>query len=94
MSNRTYYSRDAEMQVAREKTIMTLIFLAVGLAVGTAVALLFAPASGKKTRDELGNVIEEGLNSGREAVEPTLKRLEHDFADLRKRVDSKINDLR
>jgi len=94
MSNRTYYSREAEMQVAREKTIMTLIFLAVGLAVGTAVALLFAPDSGKKTRDELGNVIEEGLNSGRDAVEPTLKRLERDFADLRKKVDDRINDLR
>ena len=94
MDKSTYYSRDAEMRAARENALTTLVLLAIGLAVGTALALLFAPNSGTKTRRELGHAIEDRLNSGRDAIEPSLKRLEKEFADLRKKVDERIGDLR
>jgi gas vesicle protein len=93
-NNRTYYSREAEMRADHEKTVVTLIFLAFGLGVGTALALLFAPHPGKETRDELAHAVEEGLSNGREAVNPTLKRLEKEFAELRKKVDDRISEIR
>ncbi len=93
-NNRTYYSREAEVRVARDKAVLTFIFLAFGLGVGTALALLFAPHPGKEIRDELAHAMEEGLNSGREAVNPTLKRLEKEFSELRKKVDDRISEMR
>ncbi len=93
-TNRTYYSREAEMRAARDKSMATLVFLAFGLGVGAALALLFAPKPGDKVREDLAHTVGEGLNSGRDAVEPALKRLEKEFADLRKKVDDRIGDLR
>jgi gas vesicle protein len=94
MNNRTYYSREAEERAARDKGIATLLFLALGLGIGTALALLFAPTSGKKAREEISNVAEDAISNGREAVAPTLKRLEKEFADLRKQVNERIGDIR
>lgn len=93
-TNRTYYSKEAEERAARDKSVTTLIFLAFGLGVGTALALLFAPKPGDKVREDLAHGVEEGLNSGREAVGPALKRLEKEFAELRKKVDDRVGDLR
>ena len=93
-TSRTYYSREAEERAAREKATLTIVFLLSGLIVGTALALLFAPHSGRKTREELAGATEEVLNKGRDSVEPAIKRLEREFADLRKKVDDRINDLR
>jgi gas vesicle protein len=92
--DRTYYSKAAEERVQREKALTTLIFLALGLGIGTALALMFAPQSGKKTRENLSHTIEDNVNTGREAVEPTIKRLEKEFGELRKRVDERIESLR
>jgi gas vesicle protein len=92
--DRIYYSKAAEERVQREKTLMTLIFLALGLGIGTALALMFAPQSGKKTREELGHTVEDSVHTGREAVEPTIKRLEKEFGELRKKVDERIESLR
>ncbi len=65
---RIYYSHDAEKHATREVKRSKALLLAGGLAVGAAVALLFAPSSGKKTRSELGKAVEEGLNNGRESL--------------------------
>jgi gas vesicle protein len=92
--SRTYYSREAEMRAAREKAALTFVFLLLGLGIGTALALLFAPRSGSEIRDELSHATEGALNQGRDAVNPALKRLEKEFADLRKRVDDRISDMR
>jgi gas vesicle protein len=92
-TNRTYYSREAEERAARDKSVATLVFLAFGLGVGAALALLFAPKAGDKVREDLAHGMEEGLNSGREAVGPALKRLEKEFAELRKKVDERVSDM-
>src|SRR5690606_17357651 len=78
-NDRTYYSHDAEMRAMRDRTILTLVFLMFGLGFGAALALLFAPATGKQTRDDLAKNMGEGLNTGREALEPMMKRLEDEF---------------
>ena len=91
MSNdRVYYSHDAEMHAMRDRTVLTLIFLAFGLGIGAALALLFAPASGKKARHDLSKTVEQGLKDGREAVEPMVKRAEKEFDELKKNVEEHL----
>ena len=89
-SDRIYYSHDAEMHAMRERAVHTLIFLTFGLAIGAVLALLFAPMSGRKARRDLGKSVEEGLQSGREAVEPMVKRAEKEFDELKKNVEENL----
>ncbi len=89
-TERIYYSREAEMLALRNRAILTAVFLTFGLGIGAGLALLFAPASGVSTRHELAQSLEDGLNSGRESVEPLIKRLEKEFAELRKQVEDRL----
>lgn len=90
-TDRMYYSREAELQAMRDKTIMAALLMALGVGIGTVLALLFAPASGDKTRHEIAHTFETGVKDGREAVTPMIKRLEHDIADLRQRFQDRVN---
>lgn len=87
MNDRIYYSREAEAQAMRERTAAILAFFVIGIAVGTVMALLFAPRSGDKTRGEIADAIEEGFNEGRKASNDAVHRLEKDLSDLRKRIE-------
>lgn len=89
-SDRIYYSREAEMQATREMTKLTVLFLTIGLGIGAVLALLFAPASGKKIRDNLAKSVGEGLNNSQETIEPVVKRLEKEFGELRKSVEERL----
>jgi len=93
-TDRTYYSHDAEVRAMREITKLTLLCLTFGLGIGAALALFFAPASGKRSRANFARTIEEGLATGREAVEPVVKRIEEDFADLRHNVEAGVTHLK
>jgi gas vesicle protein len=90
-SNRTYYSREAEVRATRERISLTVICLMFGLGIGTAMALLFAPTNGKQTRDELFHSLEEGVQNGRERIEPTVAKLEKEVNDLRKKVEERLS---
>jgi gas vesicle protein len=91
MSNdRVYYSHDAEMHAMRNRTVLALVFLTFGLGIGAALALLFAPFSGKTTRHDLARSVEEGLQTGRETVEPMVKRVEKEFGELQKNVEEHL----
>jgi hypothetical protein len=91
MSERVYYSREAELRAKREQTIAFLLFMGIGLLVGALIALLFAPGSGRETREGLASTVEDGLGAGREVTMKTLNRLEREFADLRKRIEERLN---
>ncbi len=91
--NRIYYSHEGEMRAARETIWLTLICLAFGLSIGAGLALLFAPSSGRKIRMDLARTMEEGLNSGQEAVRPMIRQLEREFSELRKTVEDRIGSL-
>lgn len=88
--DRTYYSRDAKMRVMRNLTVLSGLILLIGLGTGAVLALLFAPAPGKQTRHNLAKTIEEGLQTGRDAVEPVVKQLEEQFSDLRETVEERV----
>jgi gas vesicle protein len=89
-NERIYYSHDAEMQAIRRTNILTFLCISGGLAVGAALALLFAPSSGEKTRKELAQNIGESVNTGRESLEPVIKKLEDQFNDFRKNVEERL----
>lgn len=90
-TNRTYYSHEAEVRAARDRALLTVICILLGLGMGTAMALLFAPTAGKKTREDLRRQVEEGVQSGRERVEPAINKLEHELGDLRKKVEDRLS---
>ena len=89
-NDRIYYSHNAEMHAMRDRTVLRLVFLTFGLGIGAVLALLFAPISGKKVRDDLTRTVEEGWNQGRDAVEPTVRRIEKEFNDLKKNVEDQL----
>jgi gas vesicle protein len=89
-NERIYYSHDAEMTALRDRTLLALVFLTFGLGIGAALALLFAPAAGTTTRHNIAKNVEEGLQRGRENVEPVMKRLEEELAKVRENVEERV----
>lgn len=65
MSDRMYYSHEAKQKAQRERTFLALLFTGLGLSIGAALALLFAPIKGDELREELS----EHVNKARENVE-------------------------
>jgi gas vesicle protein len=92
-NSRIYYSRDAEMQALRRMTMLTVLWLALGLGVGAIMALLFAPSAGKNVRKQLGKNLEEGWSSSQDALDPVVKRLEKEMGELRQSVEERIAKL-
>jgi len=93
-NDRVYYSHDAEIRAMREITKLTVLCLTFGLGLGAVLALFFAPASGKRSRAQFAKTVEARLANGRQAVEPVVKRIEEDFADLRQSVEAGVTNLR
>jgi gas vesicle protein len=89
-NDRIYYSHDAEIHSMHARNLLTLVFLMFGLGIGAILALLFAPSSGKSTRHDLVKSVGEGLRTGRDAVEPIVKRVEKEFGDLQKNVEEHL----
>lgn len=88
MNDRIYYSREAELQAMRERNAAILAFLVIGLTIGAVLSLLFAPRSGERTRAEIGDALEDSFHEGRRAGSDAIERLEKEFAELRKRLES------
>jgi gas vesicle protein len=97
-NNRTYYSHESEERAARRNTALIVLALSVGAGVGAAAGLMFAPNTGQKTREDLTHglehSVEQGISKGHEMIDPALKRLEKDMAELRKNVEEKLDDRR
>ncbi len=70
----------------------TLLVLA--LAVGASAAVLFAPNSGHKAREDLTYRLEQSVSTAHEVVDPTLMRLEKVLVELRKNVEDKVDERR
>lgn len=94
MSNRIYYSREAEEQANREKAIAVILFLAVGVGIGAVLALLFAPKSGDKIRSELAHAFEDRFGNVEHEVSSRVSKMEKDLSEMGKRIEDRLNDLR
>jgi gas vesicle protein len=95
MSNsRIYYSQEAEAKAMRRMTMMTVMWLALGLTIGTIMALLYAPTAGEKTRKNLTKNLGEGWKDSQDAIEPVINRLEKEMGELRQTVEDRIAKLK
>lgn len=91
-TNRIYYSQEAEDQVKREQTVSNLLFLGLGMAIGTVSALLFTPYKGSKNREQLSNWVGENFDTGREATSSALGRIERQISDLYGQIENRFNN--
>lgn len=82
MNERRYYSQEAEMQAKREIALLTIFALAMGVSIGTVLALLFAPKKGEDIRDDIGKMIESQMGT----VEKQIK-------DIREKVEERISNI-
>lgn len=89
-NERIYYSHDAEIHAVHAMTRLMVFCLMVGLGIGAIVAVLFSPLSGKQVREDLSKTVEDGLNNGRQAVKPVVKRVEKEIGDLQKTVEDHL----
>jgi gas vesicle protein len=90
MNDRIYYSHEAEMQERRTRTLLAAIVLLVGASVGTLVAMIFAPQTGKDTRQMLANGAEGVYENGRETTSKMVQGLRKEFDKLRKDVEDHL----
>jgi gas vesicle protein len=89
-NERIYYSHDTASRAMRARAIVTIVFMTLGIGIGAAIALLFAPSSGKETREEIMENVEDGLDAGQDKLEPTMKKLGKQFSGFRKSVEKRM----
>ena len=93
MSDRIYYSREAEDRAQRQRMVFVLVFLALGLGIGAAMALMFSP-QGKKARKTASDALEEGLNTGKKKVSRTMHELEDEYPGVLRKFENLLKELR
>jgi hypothetical protein len=86
----TYYDRDyareEEIRVQAEQAATTAVLFALALGLGALVTVLFVQNSGEETRHDISRAFDDTADSGRDAV----KRLEKEYAHLRKKVEEAL----
>ena len=93
MTNRIYYSEEAEKTMKRRRFMDALMFAGLGIGIGSVVALLLAPNEGEKTRELSANTLEEGFHRGRESTDEALSQLEQEVPNLRERVNDLVGKI-
>jgi hypothetical protein len=86
---RTRYN--AKLRDLRSTVRSTLLRLALGLGIAAVLMRRFAPSTRKPIRDPFTKTVQEGLQRGREGIEPVGKRLESDLVELPKHVEERIH---
>jgi len=94
MTNRIYYSEEAEAMMKRQRILDILTFTGLGIGIGSAIALLLAPNNGQKTREMLANTLEEGFQRGRATTDEALSQLEQEIPNLRERVNELVSKIK
>jgi len=91
-ANSSYYTPTHDYQAqAADRTALIAVCLVLGLGIGVALALMFAPESGEKTRNQLAHTVEGKVNEGRHRVEPALNDLQKEMKDLRRKVEERLS---
>jgi gas vesicle protein len=85
---------DAELQDKNSGVVNMLVFLLLGLGIGAALALLFAPDEGEKTRERISDSLDSGVKATSDAGSDALDRLEKEYQNLRKEVDKLISNIK
>jgi gas vesicle protein len=94
MPDRIYYSEEARRLMERRQLTGVLAAFSLGLIIGSALALLFAPQEGEKTRQIMRDTLEEGFERGRRATDDALSQLEDEIPNLRAKVEETVKRAR
>lgn len=97
-----YYTRENQAKENAERTALAVTVLIAGLGIGVVLALLFAPADGKKTRRELerdakrferdfSRRAKPVLNDVRETGEDVLESVKDTLEKARRAIDRVVN---
>ena len=81
MTDRVYYSQEAEERAKQQRQFLASIFLILGASVGAALALMFAPNDGEKNRQYLAE-------RGNDIAHAGIEKLSDEISNLRERVES------
>ncbi len=92
--SRSYYMGDEELRSKSSGVVNMLVFLLLGLGIGAALALLFAPEEGEKTRGKISDSLESGVKASSDAGSDALERLEKEYQNLRKEMDKLISSIK
>ena len=84
MTDRIYYSQEAEEQAKRQRQMLASLFLMLGAGMGAALALLFAPNDGEKNRQYVAS-------RGNDLAQAGIEKLGEEISHLRERVESLIS---
>jgi hypothetical protein len=93
MSDRIYYSREAEERAQRQRMVAVLVFMALGLGVGAVIAMMFTP-EGQKARKKMGKAVEDGLDTGREKISDVMSELEDEYPGVLHKFEALLTGLR
>jgi SAM-dependent MidA family methyltransferase len=76
-NDRVYYSKEAEELASRQRFILVITAIALGVGFGSVIALLLAPQSGEKTRQQIGSQVE---TTAKDAI-TSANRIREDVAE-------------
>ena len=71
MATRKYYSEEAKNRAQVERSLIAAICIGLGVAIGTVIALLFAPEDGESFRSTITDKASDAI----EEAEKTVKKL-------------------
>jgi gas vesicle protein len=83
MNERIYYSEEAKQRARKDRQILALTFMFMGMGLGTVIAMLFAPQKGEDTRSQVYDIASDATSNA-------VETLQKNFENLRQEVEKKI----
>lgn len=93
MSERMYYSHEAEVRANRQRVVLAMVVAGLGIGLGAALALLFAPQSGDKTRALIGDQVDHMVSQGQNTSNHLAKEVRTQASKARNNLEKRLQDL-
>jgi gas vesicle protein len=90
MSDRIYYSKEAEQYANTERLVLAVLVLITGLGIGTVLALLFAPQEGRETRKHIADGAEHILDNSRATGNKVVENVVDSVGKIRRTVEDRV----
>lgn len=88
MNERMYYSQEAEQRARREKLMLVLLSTGLSVTIGALIAMLFAPQTGDKFREQIGETIGRGRELAENAGDHVVEQADKLREDAQDRIKS------
>lgn len=92
MSDRMYYSQEAEQRARRDKLMLILLTTGLSVTIGALIAMLFAPQTGDEFREQIGEQVGDTIAKGRKLAESASDRVAEQAGKLREEAQDRLMD--